>query len=133
LVESKKNIAIFEDFPPTRERIQEVLEQAGYSVVILATDIVKAMHCISQLEELGVQAVLIDDNLSDCDYSDEDGKWIVANIKEKAPSVATIAFSRHESGIDGADYNAPKARFMSEYDEFDGRLLEILEEIFAKQ
>ena len=133
MVESEKKIAIFEDYPPTRERIQEVLESAGYSVVVLAIDGVEAHRCIDQLEELDVRAVLVDDNLSDCDYSDDDGKWIVADIKKKAPSVATIAFSRHESGIEGADYNAPKARFMSEYDELDSRLLEVLKEIFAKK
>lgn len=98
----RANVCIINDSPGTIRATRFLLEISGHRVVATATTLEEAHAVIPTLENLGVQVVLVDGNLSPNDTSGQDGALIAQEIRRRALTVTTIGVSAsgHVVGVD---------------------------------
>lgn len=89
----RARVFVAEDDEQWQIMIEDILNEAGHSVVLKATTLDEALKAAEQFEELKVQVATIDGNLSPDDVSCYDGRALVAAISRFAPDVKTIGMS----------------------------------------
>lgn len=102
----KARVFVAEDDIAWHAYIYDVLAEEGHTVVLTATTIEEALAAIEQFEKLGIQVATIDSNLNSNVTPGEDGRILLAAIKEKAPNVKTVGMSSFY--VDGVDIDVGK-------------------------
>lgn len=99
-------VAVIEDNSQWRKIIKRLVERDGHSVVLEASTPKEAYEAVKKFDELGVQVVTIDGNLSPDDTSGYDGRSVLAAVRKMTPTVKTIGMSG--GTVEGVDVNVGK-------------------------
>jgi CheY-like chemotaxis protein len=101
-------VAIFEDDKRSAQILQRLIESYGYQVAVVISTLETALETIPKLQQQGITLALIDGNLSEYDFSCQDGEIIAQKIRNQAPAIKTIGIASDRE-LDNVDANAPKS------------------------
>jgi CheY-like chemotaxis protein len=102
------NVAIIDGNAAWRFGHSESLSAQGHIVKAVASDISEAQKLIPQLGELGVQVVLIDNNLSYRQGDKSEGQILTEAIKTAFPDITVVGVTSDHAEIAGTDANLDK-------------------------
>lgn len=104
-------VAIFEDNPSFLEEYRWYMKDGGHSVVGVATNMSEAVGLVPRLDELGVEVVLLDGNLSPDMDDGSEGRLLARGIKSRNPDIKIVGVSMAGT-VEGADFNVSKTRML---------------------
>ena len=102
------NVAIIDGNAAWRFGHSESLSAQGHEVKAVASDISEAQKLIPQLGELGVQVVLIDNNLSYWQGDKSEAEALTKAIKAASPDITVVGVTTDGVEIPGTDANLSK-------------------------
>lgn len=91
---SRERVYLIEDDSYDAEWAQQVLEAAGHKIITWAWNMKYARERLSVAQELEMTVAVLDGNLEEESRDCEDGRIIANLIREQAPGVLIIAYSR---------------------------------------
>ena len=101
-------VFIVEDQGMMREFMRSSLVRAGHVIVGEANRIEAAIEATTRFDEMGVQVIIIDGNLTLDDVSGDDGQAVLGAVRQNAPHVKTVGMSFSKKGVPGTDLNLGK-------------------------
>ncbi len=87
------NVFLVEDDKSFRGYARRFIEGAGHKIVVEVDTFQGALEAISSVKALGVNVAVVDGNLTEEDFSGDDGSRIAAVLREEIPGIKIISFS----------------------------------------
>lgn len=104
-------VFIVDDDPDSIFLSKIELKKGQHRVVLTASTKAAALEAIPNLKEMGVDVVLLDNNLTPGDRSGKDGQEILNAIKAEDPNIKVVSYSSEKEPIVKGDATLSKAQF----------------------